>query len=82
MTTWATEYKDAPSTSLDGKIYVAACSIVHRLGESARHERISRAIGQIAFDQGVCIWHACSVYWGRLDRCPCSPCRKAGSHAA
>lgn len=81
-THWAAQYKadyDANSNrTFEGQLYLVACYITFCVGQDAtEHERICRAIAQIAFDQKCGIWHASSVFHGKLDNCMCAPCQRA-----
>ncbi len=79
MTTehWTDCYKDAPAMSLEHRIYLAACYI------SGGTEEHVRRVGQIAFDQNVCIWHAGWVANGSRGLCDCNHagCKQARKKA-
>ena len=57
-THWATQYRTASRTTLEGWIYLAAC---HCQGTEAW----IREVGRIAYTSGCCIWHAAWVASGR-----------------
>jgi hypothetical protein len=74
MTThWSEQYRSAPSSTLEGKIYLAACYCLSSIGDEAR----ARAVGQYAFDHNCSIWHAAWELGPKIYPCACSPCRNA-----
>ncbi len=67
---WATPYRYAPRTSVEGWIYLAACTI--RGGET-----FIREVGRIAYTSGCCTWHAAWVASGKTGTCHCADCARA-----
>jgi hypothetical protein len=70
MAHWAARIKN--STNLeDIWTYRVAC-----YWQGVDEERCRKA-ARICIEQGCGVWHAVSVVTGRMDDCPCVPCRKA-----
>lgn len=74
---WADPYRNAMSDTLEGKLWLAACSVHHAAGQSAEHEFISRRVAQYAFDRQWPIWHALWFFRGCKGHCGCMPCERA-----
>jgi hypothetical protein len=68
---WADPYRDAPSNTLEGKIWLTACYTQHATEEEVR------AIAQIAHDQNTNIWHATWLFRGATGHCGCACCERA-----
>ena len=66
---WATQYRNAPRNSLEGWIYLAACTV-------KGDEFAIREIGRIAYAGGYCTWHASWIYYGRKGLCHCADCAR------
>jgi len=67
---WAAKYRQAPRTSVEGWIYLAACTI-------RGDETFIREVGRIAYTSGCCTWHAAWVANGKTGTCHCADCARA-----
>ncbi len=67
---WAAKYKTASRTTLEGWIYLAACTC-------RGPEEHVREVGRIAYTQMCGIWHAAWIASGKKSKCMCAPCVKA-----
>lgn len=58
-------------------LHIARCGVVRYIGENYdERDHALAAIMHEAHQKGENsgLWHACAIYWNRLDSCQCYPC--------
>ncbi len=74
---WASQYRNAATSTTEGKLWLAACRISYQAGGEEEHERICRAVVTIMERDNCCLFHALWIHRGSVGYCGCSHCEKA-----